>query len=33
VTEVRNDMIRQIEGAKAARIWREPRHASPHHRR
>ncbi|MEV0407103.1 hypothetical protein [Actinoallomurus sp. NPDC050550] len=33
VTEVRNDMIRQVEGAKAAQIWREPRHTRAHRRR
>lgn len=29
VTEVRNDMIRQLAEAKAARIWRKPRNTRP----
>jgi hypothetical protein len=30
VTEVRNDMIRQIDSAKAAKTWRQPRNTRAH---
>jgi len=33
VTKVRNDVIRQIAGAKASKTWRKPRNTRVHHRR
>jgi hypothetical protein len=32
VTKVRNDVIRQIAGVKAAKTWRRPRNTRVHHR-